>query len=103
MRGRRRCTRCSDRRRTEISSEPFGSSLHRCDLTERDLRLLHAGRRIVAIGWDRVGALAEHDRISAFRIITPQIESAEPATARERHPGNSLADAFGDERLDLGL
>src|SRR5258708_39325283 len=29
--------------------------LHRCDLTERDLRLLHAGRRIVAIGCDRVG------------------------------------------------
>src|ERR1700740_2781268 len=42
----------------------------RCsDLAKGRLRLLHAGRRIVAVGRKRVHALAEHDRIEAFRIF----------------------------------
>src|SRR5580693_8975923 len=57
----------------------IGSSLRRCDLTQGDLGLLHAGGGIVAIGRDRVCAFAEHDGIGAFRIIMPQIDSAEPA------------------------
>src|ERR1700676_4602518 len=40
----------------------------RADLAERGFRLLHSGDRIVAIGRDRVRALAEHDRINAGRI-----------------------------------
>src|ERR1700752_4262541 len=36
------------------------SSLGRSDLTERALRFLHSGRRIVAVGRDGVHAFAEH-------------------------------------------
>src|SRR5580692_3224078 len=38
------------------------SSLGRSDLTKGTLRLLHAGRRVVAVGRDDVHALAEHVR-----------------------------------------
>src|ERR1700724_735724 len=37
----------------------------RPDLTKRSFRLLHAGRRIVTVGRDRVHAFAEHVRIGA--------------------------------------
>src|SRR5947207_9217015 len=39
------------------------------DLAERGLGFLHARCRIVAVGVERVHALAEHDRIGAFRIF----------------------------------
>src|ERR1700750_2182071 len=45
------------------------ASLRRCDLTQSDLRLLHPGNGIVAVGRDRVGALAKHDRVCAGGII----------------------------------
>src|SRR5271156_381631 len=48
--------------------------LLRCpDLTKGGLRLLHAGRRIIAVRRKRVHALAEHDRIETFRIFSAQI------------------------------
>src|SRR5207253_814319 len=77
-------------------------SSRRRDLTQRDLGLLHPGRRIVAVGGDRVGALAEHDGVGILRISVAQIDAAQPAAEVERHPGDSLADAFGDERLHPG-
>src|SRR3974390_1824892 len=55
------------------------ASSRRADLTERGLRLLHAGGRIVAVGGDGVGALAEHYRIEAGRIVRAQGFAAEPA------------------------
>src|SRR3981189_79369 len=39
------------------------------DRAEGRLRLLHAGRGIVAVGRKGVHALAEHDRIGALRIF----------------------------------
>src|SRR5579871_6147475 len=42
-------------------------SLYRRDLTQSDLRLLHAGRRVVAVGRDRIRAFAEHDGVGALR------------------------------------
>src|ERR1700684_3802578 len=53
------------------------ASSRRTDLAERGLRLLHVGDRIVAIGGDRVRALAEHDRIGAGRVIRAQIFAGE--------------------------
>src|SRR5260370_16431258 len=44
----------------------------RPDLTKSSLRLLHAGRRIVAICRDRVHALSEHEGIGAFPIFGAQ-------------------------------
>ena len=49
------------------------------DLTKRDLRFLHARCRIVAIARDRVGALAQHDRIGAGGVVLAQVVAAEPA------------------------
>src|SRR5450755_1204510 len=44
-------------------------ALSRCsDLAKGCLGLLHAGRRIVAVRRERVHALAEHERVGAFRI-----------------------------------
>src|SRR5579872_5909964 len=48
------------------------------DLAKRDLRLLHSGRRVVAVSRDRVGAFAQHDGIESRWIIPPQILAAEP-------------------------
>src|SRR5215831_8674473 len=48
------------------------ASLRCLDLAERDLRLLHAGRRVVALGGDRVRAFAEHNRVRPCWIIRPQ-------------------------------
>src|SRR6201993_3869808 len=61
------------------------ASLCRRDLAERDFGLLHAGRRIVSVGGDRVRAFAEHDRIGALRIVTAKILACEPAAEVERH------------------
>src|SRR5690242_12163685 len=45
----------------------------RPDLTECNLRLLHACRRVITVGRYRVGALTEHDRIRPGRIFVAQI------------------------------
>src|SRR3978361_1121345 len=46
----------------------------RCpDLTKGGLRLLHAGRWIVAVSGERVHALAKHDRVGAFGIFGAKI------------------------------
>src|SRR5262249_7516592 len=79
------------------------ASLCRPDLTQGDLGVLHSGRRSVAVGRDRVRAFAEHDRIGALRIVVAQVLAAEPATEVERHPGDALAHALGDERLHSRL
>src|SRR3569623_2103746 len=47
----------------------FVAPSSRDDLTKRDLRLLHARRRVVAVARDGVGAFAEHDRVGARRIV----------------------------------
>src|SRR5579863_8180759 len=70
-------------------------SSRRRDLTQRDLGLLHARRRVIAVGRDRVGALAQHDRIGILGIFVAQIDTAEPSAEVERHPGEPLADALG--------
>src|ERR1022692_3737691 len=54
------------------------ASSRRADLAERDLRLLHVGDGVVAIGGDRVRALAEHDRIGTGWIIRAQVFAREP-------------------------
>src|SRR5580700_10596433 len=78
------------------------ASLRRADLAERDLGLLHAGGRIVAVGRDGVGAFAEHDGVKALRIIRPQVLAGVPAAEMERHPDDTLADPLGYQGLDLG-
>src|SRR5215475_5273610 len=70
----------------------MAASSCRLDLTQGDLGLLHARRRVVAVGRDAVGAFAEHDRIGALRIVAAQVLAAEPAAEVERHPGHALAD-----------
>src|SRR5215467_9251014 len=65
----------------------------RCpDLAERGLGFLHSGERIVAIGRDRIHALAEHDRVGALRVLAALVDALEPAREVERHPGHALAD-----------
>src|SRR3954468_3404514 len=61
----------------------FVAPSSRDDLTKRDLRLLHARRRVVAVARYGVGALAEHDRVGARRIVLAQIGPAEPAAEVE--------------------
>src|SRR6476620_10192020 len=77
--------------------------LSRSDLAKRGFRLLHVGHRIVAVGGERVGAFAEHNRIGVSRIVGAQILAAKPAAEVEWHPRHPFADAFGDERFHLGL
>src|ERR1700730_4454775 len=79
------------------------ASLRRRDLAERSLWFLHAGHRIVAVGREHVDALAQHDRIGAGGIFAALVDALEPAREVERHPGDAAADAFGDQRLELGL
>src|SRR5215831_11267386 len=78
------------------------SSLRRPDLAKRDLGLLHARRRVVAISRDRVRAFAEHDGIEAGGIIRAEVLALEPAAEMERHPDHALADAVGHQGLDPG-
>src|SRR5689334_16170207 len=76
----------------------------RCtDLAQRGLGFLHAGDRIKPVGRDRVDALAEHDRISAFRIFAAHIGALIPAGKMERHPRDALADPVGHQCFDLYL
>src|SRR6202795_3584343 len=58
-------------------------SSRRRDLTQRDLGLLHPGRRVVAVGRDRVGALAQDDRVGILRVSRAQIDAAEPSAEVE--------------------
>src|SRR5712664_1458694 len=81
----------------------IAASSRRRDLTQRDLGLLHPGRRVIAVGRDRVGALAQHDGVGILRVSVAQIDAAQPSAEVERHPGDPLADALGNERLYLGL
>src|SRR4030081_814712 len=61
-------------------------SLSRClDLAKGCLGLLHGGRRMVAVGRERVHALAEHDGIGAFGIFGAQIRALVPAGEMVRH------------------
>src|SRR5436190_10996297 len=68
--------------------------LSRSDLAEGGLGFLHAGHRIVAVGGERIDALAQHDRISSLRILAALVDALEPATEVERTPGDALADAL---------
>src|SRR5258707_10501660 len=47
----------------------------RPDLTKSSFRLLHAGRRIIAIGGDGIDTLAEHEGIGALRILRSQFDA----------------------------
>src|SRR3982075_3042172 len=79
-------------------------ALSRClDLTKGRLGLLHSGRRIVAVGRERVHALAEHDWIGAFRIFGAQVGALEPAGEMIRHPGDALTNPLGHERFHASL
>src|SRR5437667_3960088 len=49
------------------------------DLTKGRFRFLHARRRIVAVGSERVHALAEHEWVGAFRLFGAQIAALVPA------------------------
>src|SRR6266853_5807347 len=76
----------------------------RCpDLAQGGLGFLHPGDRIKPVGRDRVDALAEHDRVCALRIFAAHIGPLVPAGKMKRHPGHTLSDAVGDERLYLDL
>src|SRR6266446_7347081 len=75
----------------------------RPDLAERGLRFLHTGCRIVAIGVERVHALAEHDRIGTFRIFAALVDALVPAGKMVGHPNDALADAGGDQRVHFRL
>src|ERR1700686_4296383 len=78
-------------------------ALLRCpDLAQGRLRLLHAGRGIVAVGGERIHALAEYDRIEAFWIFGTQIGALKPAGEMIRHPCEAFSDALGHERLHPG-
>src|SRR5260370_1100419 len=48
-------------------------------------------------------ALHRARRRGILRISVAQSDAAEPSAEVERHPGNPLADAIGDECLHLGL
>src|SRR4030088_1445517 len=62
------------------------AALSRCsDLAKGRLGLLHAGGRIIAVGRQRVHALAEHDWIGARRIFGAQIGALVPAGKMIRH------------------
>src|SRR5580698_4279414 len=73
------------------------------DLTKGGLRLLHAGRRVVAVSGKRVHALAKHDRVGTFGIFGAQICALEPASEMKRHPGKALAHSLGHQCLHAGL
>src|ERR1700757_736918 len=72
-------------------------------LAERSLWLLHPGRRIEAVGCQRVHALAEHDRVGTLWILAAQIYALEPAGKMIRHPRNAFADPLCHQRLHAAL
>src|SRR5215470_4052002 len=55
------------------------ASLRRPDLAKSCLGFLHAGDRIVAVGRERVDALAQHDRIGTLGIFVALVDALEPA------------------------
>src|SRR5260370_381472 len=61
-------------------------------------RVLRRAER-AGVDGDGVGTLGEHDRIGALRIFAAQILALVPAAEVERHPGDALADALGDQGL----
>src|SRR5690606_24743671 len=69
----------------------------RPDLAQGHLGLMHGGDRIIAVGRDRIDALAEHDGIGALRIAAAQVLALEEAGEVEWHPGNAAADTLGDQ------
>src|ERR1700731_752870 len=80
-------------------------ALLRCpDLAQGRLRLLHAGGGIVAVGGERIHALAEHDRIEALWIFGTQIGARRPGknlfVLRPR-PAGEIAD--DDAGLENGV
>src|SRR5712691_8750989 len=77
--------------------------LSRSDLTEGGFGFLHSGDRIEAVGGEFIYAIAQHDRIGSLGIVAALIDALEPAGEVERTPGHALADAFGYQRLHLGL
>src|SRR6476661_3807814 len=77
--------------------------LCRSDLTQADLGFLHSSCRIVPVSHYRVRTLTQYKGIGALRIPVTQVNAAEPTAEVERHPGDALADALGDQRLHLGF
>src|SRR5215813_10855057 len=75
------------------------ASLRRPDLAKSCLGFLHAGHRVVALGRERVDALAQHDRVGTLWILAALVDALEPAAEVERAPGHPLADALGDQGL----
>src|SRR4029450_10253076 len=59
-----------------MTCDPLPS--RRPDLAKRTFRLLHVGDRIVAVGRQRVDALAEHNRIGSLRIARPVVGALVP-------------------------
>src|SRR5215208_336901 len=51
---------------------------YRPDLADRALGLVHARDRVVAVGHDRVDALAQHVGISPLRIFRPHVGALVP-------------------------
>src|SRR5690242_21713494 len=51
----------------------MASSLCHPDLAKRDLGLLHAGGRVVAVGGDRVRTFAKHNWVEARWVVRAQI------------------------------
>src|ERR1700733_9903651 len=71
----------------------------RSDLAQRALRLLHARRRVEAIGRDGIHALAQYVRVGAFGIFAALVDALEPARKVKGHPGHALADALRHQRF----
>src|SRR5215469_12543680 len=78
-------------------------SLRRPDLAKRDLGLLHARGRVVAVGGNGVCTFAEHNRVDAWRIVRAQILAFIPTAEMERHPNHALTDPLGHQRPNLRL
>src|SRR5262249_15980870 len=72
------------------------------DLAQRAFRFLHVRDRVEAIGGKLIDRFAEDHRIGALGVFRPQVRALPPAREVERHPGDALSDALGDQRLDLG-
>src|SRR4051794_9416401 len=61
------------------------SRSRRLDLAERNLRLLHVGDGVVAVGRDGVDALAQHDRVGTLRVAAAHVLALVPAGEVEWH------------------
>src|SRR3954452_2585208 len=81
--------------RNFILAMMVASRSRRLDLAERNLRLLHVGDRVVAVGRHGVDALAEDDRIGALRVAGAPVLAFVPACEVERHEGPPAPDPVG--------